>query len=93
MLQDRAINSVGLSRAGGSHAWLPDSRRLLYSGSGHLMVLDVQTGSERRLVPMDRQFDEWGRTITLSKDGRALVYLQSQSEGDIWVMTLADPRP
>ena len=29
VLQDRAINSVGLSRAGGSLAWLPDSRRLL----------------------------------------------------------------
>ena len=47
------------------------------------MVLDVQTGSERRLVPMDRQFDEWGGTITLSKDGLALVYLQSERGGHL----------
>ena len=43
----------------------------------------------RRLLPMPRLYDQWGRTIALSADGRTLVYLQSQSEGDVWMMTLS----
>jgi Tol biopolymer transport system component len=71
-----------------SPVWLPDSRRLLFAGSTSLVVVDMQSGLERPVMPLDRQFDAWGRTLALSKDGRTLVYLQAQTEGDIWMMTL-----
>jgi Tol biopolymer transport system component len=76
---------------GSSPAWLPDGRRLLFSGLTHLSLLDVTTGRVEALVPMPRLYDQWGRTVALSADGRTLAYLQSQSEGDVWMMTLAPP--
>jgi serine/threonine-protein kinase len=72
----------------GSPAWLPDSRRVLFAGPTDLVLLDTHSGTERRILPLERQFDHWGRTVALSRDGRTLVYLQSQTEGDIWMMTL-----
>jgi Tol biopolymer transport system component len=74
---------------GSSPAWLPDGRRLLFSSLTHLSLLDAQTGEVRRLLPLPRVYDQWGRTIALSADGRALIYLQSQSEGDVWMMTIS----
>jgi eukaryotic-like serine/threonine-protein kinase len=77
-----------LTHNGGSPAWLPDSRRLLFSTVTHLSLLDVQTGSVQTLMPLARPQDAWGRIIALSADGTTLVYLQSQAEGDVWMMTL-----
>jgi eukaryotic-like serine/threonine-protein kinase len=33
---------------------------------------------------------QWGRTLSLSRDGRTLVYLQTRAEGDIWLMNLEE---
>jgi Tol biopolymer transport system component len=85
-LQTRAYRVVAHDAA--SPVWLPDSRRLLFAGSTGLVVVDTQSGTEGRVMALVRQFDAWGRTLALSKDGRTLVYLQSQTEGDIWTMTL-----
>ena len=79
-----------LTPEGSSPAWLPDSRRFLFSTLTHVSLLDVQTGSVQELLPLPRTFDAWGRTIALSADGTTLVYLQSQAEGDVWMMTLSD---
>ena len=87
-LQTRAYRV--LARDAASPVWLPDSRRLLFAGSNSLVLVDVPSGNERRVMPLDRQLDAWGRTLALSKDGRTLVYLQSQTEGDIWMMKLED---
>ena len=70
--------------------WLPDSRRLLFAASTHLMLLDTASGASRPVMPLERPFDYWGRTVALSRDGRTLVYLQSQTDGDIWLMTLEE---
>jgi eukaryotic-like serine/threonine-protein kinase len=75
---------------GSSPAWLPDGRRLLYAGRTHLSLLDTQTGRVEPLIAGPRLYDQWGRTVALSTDGRTLVYVQSQSEGDVWMMTLRD---
>jgi eukaryotic-like serine/threonine-protein kinase len=75
-----------------SPAWLPDSRHLLYSGPTHLTLHDTETGRRQHVIPVDRRISQWGRTISLSKDGRTLVYLQSKDEGDIWLMTLGGER-
>jgi Tol biopolymer transport system component len=83
-----------VSRDGVSPVWLPDSRRVLFAGPTSLVLLDTVSGTERRLMPLGREFDQWGRTVALSRDGRTLVYLQPQTEGDIWLMTInaADAR-
>jgi eukaryotic-like serine/threonine-protein kinase len=71
-----------------SPEWLPDSRRLLFNRSSQIVVLDTITGTERPVMPLDRPFDHWGRTVSLSKDGRTLAFVQFQTDGDVWLMTL-----
>jgi Tol biopolymer transport system component len=71
-----------------SPEWLPDSRHLIFNRSTHVVLLDTVTGRERPIMQIDRPFDQWGRTVTLSRDGRTLAYLQFQTEGDVWLMTL-----
>jgi eukaryotic-like serine/threonine-protein kinase len=71
-----------------SPAWLPDSRRLLVARPGHLAVVDATTGTERQVLPAEQSGLTWGRTIDLSSDGRTLAYLESQGDGDIWLMTV-----
>jgi serine/threonine protein kinase len=78
---------------GGSPVWLPDSRRMLFAGPTDLVLLDAHSGVSRPLTPLAGHYDNWGRTVTLSRDGRALAYLQSQTEGDIWVMSLDARQP
>ena len=75
-----------------SPEWLPDSRHLLFNRSSDIVLLDTMTGHERPLIRLDRPFDQWGRTVTLSRDGRTLAYLQFQTEGDVWLMTLDHAR-
>jgi Tol biopolymer transport system component len=78
-----------VTKAGKSPAWLPDSRRLIYSSPTGIVVLDVESGRERELLPLPRAELPWGRLLSLSRDGRTLVYLQSHDEGDLWLMTIA----
>jgi Tol biopolymer transport system component len=77
-----------LRASANSPAWLPDNRRVLYSGLTHLMVHETTTGAEREVMRLYRRPEQWGRSVSLSKDGRTLVYLQSEDEGDVWVMTI-----
>jgi Tol biopolymer transport system component len=73
-----------------SPAWLPDSRHVIFNRSTHAVMLDTVTGRERPVLRVDRPFDHWGRSLSLSKDGRTLAYLQFQTEGDVWLMRLGD---
>jgi Tol biopolymer transport system component len=85
-------NHRALATDASSPEWLPDSRHLLFNRSSHIVLLDTITGSERPIMQVDRPFDQWGRTVTLSKDGRTLAYLQFQTEGDVWLMMLGGVR-
>lgn len=75
-----------------SPEWLPDSRHLVFNRTSHIVLLDTVTGRERAVMQIERPFDQWGRTVTLSRDGRTLAYLQFQTEGDVWLMTLGDAK-
>ena len=66
---------------------------MLFAGPTDLVLLDAHSGVSRPLTPLAGHYDNWGRTVTLSRDGRALAYLQSQTEGDIWVMSLDARQP
>jgi Tol biopolymer transport system component len=79
-----------IAQDGSSPAWLPDGRRLLFSSLTHLSIVDVQTGRIESVMALRRPYDQWGRTVALSGDGKTLVYLQTQSEADVWLMTLRD---
>jgi Tol biopolymer transport system component len=79
-----------VAREGSSPVWLPDGRRLLFSSLTQLSIVDAQTGHIERVMALPRPYDQWGRTVALSADGKTLVYLQTQSEGDVWLMTLRD---
>ena len=77
-----------LAKQASSPAWLPDSRRLLFNQGAHIVLFDLVTGQQRTLIRNDRPFDDWGRSVTVSRDGRTFAYLQFHGEGDVWLMTL-----
>jgi Tol biopolymer transport system component len=77
-----------LAEDGKSPVWMPDSRRLLFSSRTSIMLLDASTGESRAVLPLERNVLQWGRLLSLSKDGRKLVYLSTQTEGDVWMMSL-----
>ena len=71
-----------------SPAWLPDSRRLIVAQARRLVVLDPDSDVQRTLLPVAQPDLVWGRTVSLSRDGRTLVYLESNAEGDVWLMSI-----
>jgi Tol biopolymer transport system component len=77
-----------VTEAGKSPIWLPDSRRLIYSSPTGIRLIDVDSTVHREVLPLPRSELLWGRVLSLSRDGRTLAYLQSQSEGDVWLMTI-----
>ena len=67
-------------------AWLPDSRRILFSKRGALMLLDVVTGRRKEILPPGTLPVEGGWvTFSLTRDGRSIAYLEARREGDIWL--------
>jgi hypothetical protein len=68
-------------------AFLPDSRRLLVSSAGALMLVDLAGGPPRQLragAPFD--------LYRLSRDGRTLVIEHPVFDSDIWLMELGETR-
>jgi hypothetical protein len=47
-------------------------------------------GHIEKVIALPRPYDQWGRTVALSADGKTLVYLESQSVGNVWLTTLRD---
>ena len=66
-------------------AFLPDSRRLLISSAGTLLLVDLAGGSPRQLRA-GGPFDYY----RLSRDGRTLVLMQPVFDSDIWLMELGE---
>ena len=86
---DAALTTVrDLPGPARSPAWLPDSRRLIVAQSRRLVVVDTEGHVERTLLPVAQPDLVWGRTVSLSRDGRTLVYLESRAEGDVWLMSI-----
>ncbi len=100
LAEDRFFSGVGvltlasdefklLSASGGSPIWLKDSRRLLFWDSGHVKLVDTETGQIRDAgatpAPDER--------MSLSPDNRRLYVVASGFASDVWLAdTTVDSR-
>ena len=67
-------------------AWLPDSRRILFSKRGALLLLDITTGRRKEILPPGTLPVEGAfTTFSVTRDGRSIAYLEARREGDIWL--------
>ena len=69
------------ARQGGNQrtSWMPDSRRIVLSASGHLYLADTRGGALRQLTATTGE--EWQPTV--SPDGRRLAFASGSSDFDI----------
>jgi serine/threonine protein kinase/Tol biopolymer transport system component len=71
-----------LTPSGAHPVWLPGNREILYADGGHLRIVDVNTAAVRHVattLPIS--------AMSLSADGRTLVYSDRRTSGDIWMMS------
>jgi eukaryotic-like serine/threonine-protein kinase len=75
-----------LAASGEIPAWLADSRRLLYSDAGRLILFDTRTGSSQPILstPPGSIYNDF----SLSADGRSLYLVRIAEQGDIWLLTM-----
>jgi Tol biopolymer transport system component/tRNA A-37 threonylcarbamoyl transferase component Bud32 len=71
-----------------SPAWLPDSRRLVYSRDAQLVLLDTVSGASRDLLPSGLVSADAIVFGVPSPNGRTLAFYERSLDGDIWAMTL-----
>ncbi|HEX6640443.1 MAG TPA: hypothetical protein VF215_04990, partial [Thermoanaerobaculia bacterium] len=72
---------------GGAHpAWLPGGREILYSDNGRPRLVDVATRAIRDVtttLPIG--------SMSLSADGRTLVFSDRRTAADVWMMETKTP--
>jgi serine/threonine-protein kinase len=74
-----------LTRSGSHPRWLSDSRRLVYSENGRLMLLDVDSKHARELLSIP------GYSLEQPVPGpgdRVLYFMRTRIEGDVWMTEL-----
>lgn len=71
-----------LTRSGDYPRWMQDSRRVVYSLAGRLMLLDTGTGRTRELLTMPGYSLE---RPALGPHDRSIYFVRSRAEGDIWM--------
>jgi serine/threonine protein kinase/Tol biopolymer transport system component len=70
-----------LTPSGARPIWLPGGREILYSDSGRLRMVNVTNGAIREVtttLPIG--------TMSLSADGRTMVFSERRTAADIWMM-------
>ena len=68
--------------------WLKDGRRLLYVARYGIAVLDTHTGQSRSVLPVGFNHEGWA-DLRISADNHVITFIETISEGDVWLMTLA----
>jgi Tol biopolymer transport system component len=72
-----------LTRSGAHPIWLPGGREILYGDGGRLRIVSVATAAVREVnttLPI--------ATMSLSADGRTLVFSDRRTESDVWMMEM-----
>ena len=77
-----------LTTSGTYPHWLSDNRRFVYGDGNRLMLMDAQSKRMREIYSLPRGIV---RTLTLSKDDRAIYYVANITAGDIWIGALGPP--
>ncbi|MEZ5331874.1 MAG: protein kinase [Thermoanaerobaculia bacterium] len=74
----------------GAPVWLPDDRHLVLATEADLMLVDTETGEQRRLLaaPSGSRLLQPHPT----SDGRTLYYLRLEEESDLWIARLREER-
>jgi serine/threonine protein kinase len=81
---------VRLTDFGQWPVWMPDSRRILFvSGKKAFYLVDSQTGKVKRVYSTVR--DVLGPP-RVTADGPEVVYSRRVTEGDIWLVTIDNPK-
>jgi len=73
-----------LTSTGARPIFLPNHREILFSDSGNLRIVDVKSGAIR-----DVGFR--AGAMSLSADGKTLVYSERQTQSDIWMLEFVGP--
>jgi eukaryotic-like serine/threonine-protein kinase len=68
--------------------FLSDSRRLLIQKDNGIVLLDSVTKRSKVILPAGTLPDGWAMKFDISKDDRQLTYIETQREGDVWMMLL-----
>ncbi|HET6371728.1 MAG TPA: protein kinase [Candidatus Polarisedimenticolia bacterium] len=74
-----------LDAAGATPVWLSDGRRLLYARDGGIWLMDTASGKTHEVM---KPAGEIPSGVSLSSDDRVMTFIETESEGDIWQMTL-----
>jgi TolB protein len=75
-----------LTKGGAHPAWLPGGREILYSDGGRPRIVDVATSAVRDVhttLPIG--------SMSLSADGRTLVFSDRRTAADVWMMETKTP--
>ncbi|HVG07955.1 MAG TPA: protein kinase [Thermoanaerobaculia bacterium] len=74
-----------LTGRGAPVSWLQDSRQLVYLDQGKLFLFDRPSRASRQVLapPAGANF-KW---VSASRDGRAIVLVREQDEGDLWMLS------
>lgn len=72
-----------LTPGGARPLWLPGGQEILYSDAGRLRIVHVATGTIR-----DVSSPPGVSSMSLSADGRTLVFSDRKTQADVWVMSI-----
>jgi Tol biopolymer transport system component len=77
-----------LDEDGRGPLWLSDNVRLLYEKQGGIILFDTRTARAKPILPPGSIATGWAMKFSHSLDDRGIAYLQTQRDGDIWLMDL-----
>jgi hypothetical protein len=77
-----------LTSGGRNPNLLADGRRLLYEDGGALRFLDTASGRSAEILSLSPARSLHERHFRLSRDDRQIVFQRTESEADIWLMSL-----
>ncbi|HSD72763.1 MAG TPA: protein kinase [Thermoanaerobaculia bacterium] len=72
--------------SGRAPIFLSDSRRLLFEKDNGIVLYDTATKRSRQILPAGTLPDGWAMKFSVSKDDRRIAYVETQREGDIWML-------
>jgi serine/threonine protein kinase/Tol biopolymer transport system component len=75
-----------LTPSGARPSWLPNGREILYGDAGRLRIVSLDTGAIR-----DVAAPATVSAMSLSHDGRTLVFSDRRTQADVWMMNV-EPR-